>query len=71
MKKTEYLYGILPTELDGKEYWEALAFKVKEGQRLYEYLLDNGPQDREFNCYKALTHTKKLLEEREEYQYSN
>jgi hypothetical protein len=69
MKKTEYLYGIAPTELDNKEYWEALAFKVNSGQKLYEYLLEHGPRDREFHCFKALSHTKKLLEEREEYTY--
>ncbi len=71
MKKTVYLYGIEPEELDGKEYWEALRFKTQEGERLYKYLKEHGPKDREFYCFRALEYTHKLLDEQKEFHYGS
>jgi len=72
VKKTEYLYGITTEELEEKMYFEALKFKVEAGMKLYKELLskpcDYGSKEavRIFYVEKALSHTRKLLEEKEE-----
>ena len=68
MKTTEYLYGIQPTELDNKFYYEALEYKLDKGSQLYRELYPNSKDketnDRIFFVLKALDHTRELLEER-------
>ena len=69
MKKTEYLYGIKPEQLDGLEYWDALKLKKENAEILYEELYVTGiDKEREFWVYKALKHTEKLIGERDEQQ---
>jgi len=72
MQKTEYLYGITPEELEERMYFDALRFKVDAGMKLYKKLLaqkaDYGSEEaiRIFYVEKALSHTKKLLEEKDQ-----
>ena len=71
MKKTNYLYGIEPIELDGKDYWKALQFKYDESTKLYRRLfLKHDRTDEEshrlFYVGKAQGFTKRLLDERYE-----
>jgi len=68
--KTEYLYGIQPSELENKFYYEALAYKKEAGQRLLKalYLKDDRTEEegvRLFFVQKAINHTQSLLDERE------
>ena len=64
MKKTEYLFGIQPEELDGKEYWEALQYKLDNALILFKGLyVSKEDTDREFWVSKAMRHTQKLLNE--------
>ena len=69
MKKTSYLYNIEAKELEGMEYFEALAYKKKKGEKLFRHLffLHNPTEDdtdRLFWVRKANLHTEKLLSER-------
>jgi len=69
MKKTIYLYGIFPSELEDKEYFEALKFKEISGIKLYRTLFlkhdkTKEENDRMFYVNKAVQHTQKLLDER-------
>ncbi len=69
MKKTTYLYNIHAEELDGMEYFDALKYKKKAGEKLFRHLffLHNPTEedkDRLFYVRKGIEHTTKLLEER-------
>jgi len=69
MKKTEYLYGIQPKELDNKGYFKALEYKKTAGMKLYRSLFlkhdkTKEDSDRMFYVNKAIEHTRKLLDER-------
>jgi len=69
MKKTEYLYGIQPKELDNKGYFKALEYKKIAGINLYRSLFlkhDKTKEDNDRMIYvnKAIEHTRKLLDER-------
>ena len=70
MKTTQYLYGIEPEELDNKYYFEALKYKLEAGGILYErlYKLEETKEisDRKFWVLDAISHTRKLIKEREE-----
>ena len=64
---TQYLYGIDVRELDNMLYWEALAYKHKKAMDLFRTLyMEMQDETRIFYVNKAINHTKKLLEEREE-----
>jgi len=69
MKKTSYLYNIKAKELEGMEYFDALRYKKKAGEKLFRHLffLHNPTEeetDRLFWVRKSIEHTTKLLEER-------
>ena len=71
MLGTQYLYGIHPAELENKFYYEALAYKLEYGMKLYKKLYYMTKRTFEQNArlffvYKAVKHTEKLLREREE-----
>lgn len=64
---TEYLYGIDPSDIMKMTYKIALQFKLDVGSELY-YMLSSEPYkdqdtDRMFYVMKAITHTRKLLDE--------
>jgi len=72
MHTTEYLYGIKPIELEGLDYYSALQYKYNQGVKLYQelYLKENKTEDdniRLFHVEKAVRHTKKLIDERDEH----
>jgi len=69
MKSTNYLYGILPEELENKMYFEGLVYKREAGVKLCRelFLKHNKTEedyDRMFFVNKSVEHTEKLLEER-------
>jgi len=69
MKKTIYLYGIFPSELEDKGYFEALEYKKTAATKLYRSLFlkpdkTKKDNDRMFYVNKAIQHTQKLLDER-------
>ena len=67
MKTSEYLYGINPEELDDITYWNALRYKIEKGTELFrELYTSNNDNHRLFYVNKAMLHTRKLLEERDE-----
>ena len=71
MKQTNYLYGIEPSELDNKMYFEALSYKYDEGTKLFRKLYLNSERTEEedvqmFYVAEAQKFTKKLLDERYE-----
>ncbi len=65
---TFYLYGVLPNELEGMEYFEALEFKKENGKNLYTRLYhmrrDNSEDVQMHYVLKALNHTEDLISER-------
>ncbi len=65
---TFYLYGILPNELEGMEYFDALEFKKKHCidlyRRLYHMKRDNAADVQLHYVLKALNHTEALISER-------
>lgn len=65
---TFYLYGITTQDLEGKEYFEALEFKRKNGNELYRKLYnmqrDNAEDVQMHYVLKALRHTEELINER-------
>ena len=62
---TYYLYGIEPHELMDMDYKTALQFKLDCGSELYNMLYNDRDKDTERMHYvwKAITHTRDLLEE--------
>lgn len=68
LTETEYLYGVKVEEFMYLRYDKALAFRLKEGKKLYGelYYLENKDFDdevREFKVDKAVKHNEKLLSE--------
>jgi len=68
--KTKYLYNICPIELENKLYFDALAYKLEAGRKLYKelYYIKSRTEEeciRLFYIRKAILHTEKLLSERE------
>lgn len=71
MLNTEYLYNINPKGLEDKLYFEALEYKLEKGKKLYSELYDakdKESQNRKFYVYKAIEHTRKLIEEKEQME---
>ncbi len=71
MRTTQYLYGINPSELENKMYFEALQYKHEAGKKLFKdlYYTKNRDEKQEIRYHyviKAINHTKDLLEERTE-----
>ena len=71
MRTTQYLYGINPSELENKMYFEALQYKHEAGKKLFKdlYYTKNRSDKQEIRYHhvtKAINHTKDLLEERTE-----
>ncbi len=67
MRTTEYLYGIKPSELDSHTYWSGLNFKIKEGTNLFRELYKSKEDnERLFWVNKAIEHTRKLINERDD-----
>lgn len=61
---TQYLYDIEPKDLIGREYKEALEFKLESAKTLFAYLfIHNKDADRQHYVWKAKEHTQKLLDE--------
>lgn len=62
---TQYLYGIEPHELIDMKYQTALQFKYDCCSELYNMLYEEEEKDtvRLHYVWKALTHTKMLLDE--------
>ena len=68
MLSTEYLYGVRPESFKDMSYKKALEYKKEAGHKLYVYLymnVEDSDEYREkvFHVEKALSHTRKLLEE--------
>jgi len=71
MHKTEFLYGLIPSDLDNKEYFTALHFKKEAGVKLYRQLFlkpdkTKEDSDRMFYVERAVRHTERLILERTE-----
>jgi len=69
MKSTQYLYGIDPSELENKMYFEAMQYKYDACTRLYRTLWLKEKRTEEdnirlFHVQKAQEFTKELLDER-------
>jgi len=68
MRTTLYLYGCTPAVFQHKLYEEALEAKLEYGTKHYRRLFlkhdkTKDEQDQMFWVEKALSHTRKLLEE--------
>ena len=68
---TQYLFGINPSELENKFYFEALQYKIDAAKKLHRCLYElRNPTpcelDRKFYVIKALRHTERLMEDRYE-----
>ena len=71
MKSTEYLYNIKPEELDGLEYWAGLKLKIDSATKLFALLYTSAQDtDRLFYVNKAIIHTRKLINERDEEMHT-
>ncbi len=69
MKTTQFLYGINPSELENKMYFEALIYKLEAGKKLFRklYYTKNRSDKQNIRYHyvtKAINHTRELLEER-------
>lgn len=67
MKKTEYLYDLNIDYLSKMLYYDALQYKLNCANRLYKKLhTSTEDPERLFYVWKAIEHTRGLLNERDE-----